>query len=76
MSDLLQPGQHPDADQLSVFVEQALPPHEREQILAHLAICPDCRSIVFLTLPPLEDAVELMPQPIASSASPGTPAGA
>jgi len=61
MSELLQSGQfsgasghHPDADQLSAFIEQALPAHEREQVLAHLAVCPDCRETVTLSLPQLE----------------------
>lgn len=61
MSELLQSGQypgasghHPDADQLSAFMEQALPAHEREQVLAHLAVCPDCRETVALSLPHVE----------------------
>lgn len=61
MSELLQSGQfsgasghHPDADQLSAFMEQALPAHEREQVLAHLAHCADCRETVALSLPALE----------------------
>ena len=37
MSEALQFGQHPDADQISAFVEQALPAHEREQMLGHMA---------------------------------------
>ena len=53
MSDLTQFGQHPDADQLTAFVEHALPPHEREQTLAHLATCEHCRAVVALSLPPL-----------------------
>jgi hypothetical protein len=52
MSDQLQPGQHPDANQLNAFVEHALPLHEQEQTLAHLAICADCRQIVYLSQPP------------------------
>ena len=43
---------HPDADQLNAFVEQALPAHEREQTLAHLAECAACRQVVALSLPP------------------------
>jgi hypothetical protein len=39
---------HPDADQLTAFAEQALPRHEREQTLAHLAVCGACRETVFL----------------------------
>lgn len=48
MSDLLQHGHHPDADQLSAFAERAMPEQERRETLAHLANCPDCRQIVFL----------------------------
>jgi hypothetical protein len=67
MSELQQPGQgrggqphdawavHPDADQLSAFVEQALPAHERESVLAHLAVCGDCRETVAMALPPLQE---------------------
>jgi hypothetical protein len=51
MSDVFQPGRHPDADQLSVFVEQALPAHEQETTLAHLAVCAECRALVALSLP-------------------------
>jgi Carboxypeptidase regulatory-like domain/Putative zinc-finger len=63
MSELTQSGQHPDADQLSAFVEHALPPHEHEQTLAHLAICPDCRAIVALSLPPLDESPTTHPEP-------------
>src|ERR1700720_1860637 len=49
MSDLLQPGQHPDADQLSAFIEHALPLHEQQQTLAHLAICAGCREIIYMS---------------------------
>ena len=49
MNDLLQPGQHLDPDQLNAFVEGALPEHERIQTLTHLADCPHCRQIVFLS---------------------------
>src|SRR5665213_2914437 len=61
MSDFYQPGQHPDADQLSAFAEDTLPAHEREQTLAHLAGCADCRTIVSLALPPVEDVPQLQP---------------
>src|ERR1017187_9988807 len=64
MSELLQSGQHPDADQLSAFIEHALPAHEQEQTLAHLAICPHCRSIVALSLPPAEELPEPHPEPV------------
>jgi hypothetical protein len=63
MSDLYQPGHHPDADQLSAFAEDALPAHERAQTLAHLAGCANCRMIVSLALPPIEDVPQLEPTP-------------
>jgi hypothetical protein len=55
MSELLQFGPHPDADQLSAFVERALPADERERTLAHLAVCPECRAVVALSLPPVDE---------------------
>jgi hypothetical protein len=54
MSDLLQFGRHPDADQLSAFVEHALADDEQQEMLAHLADCPECRAIVALSLPSVE----------------------
>jgi hypothetical protein len=55
MSELLHPGYHPDADQLSAFAEHALPEHERLFTLAHLADCSDCRQIVFLAQQAMQD---------------------
>ena len=49
-----QPGIHPDADQLSVFVEGAASSHEHERMLAHLAECAECRKAVFLMQPQKE----------------------
>jgi hypothetical protein len=66
MSDLLQSGQHPDADQLSAFIDHALPEHEREETLAHLAICPHCRSIVALSMPAAEELPQAHPEPVRS----------
>ena len=54
MSELLQSGQHLDADQVSALVDHALPPHEREAVLAHLAVCGECRDTVALVSPPME----------------------
>lgn len=51
---------HPDADLLTAFVEQLLMPREREQLLAHLAVCPDCREVIGLVLP---ETPELVVQP-------------
>jgi hypothetical protein len=44
----MHPGTHPEADQLSTFVEGAASAHEREAMLAHLAVCAECRRVVFL----------------------------
>jgi len=62
MSDLLQsanaqgrqPEPHPDADELSAFIENVLPAHDRAAVLAHLAVCGECRETVALSLPPAE----------------------
>jgi hypothetical protein len=72
MSEILQSGQdrnvmqHPDADQLSAFAEHALPEHERQATLLHLAVCLDCRAIVALSLPPAESVAEPPPTPVRS----------
>lgn len=65
MSEHFQPGQHPDADQLSAFLDDALAPHERQETLTHLAQCDDCRSLVFLAQEAAVDdapAAEFIPQ--------------
>lgn len=54
MNQKLQPGIHPDADQLSIFVEGAACATERERMLAHLAECEECREAVFLMRGPEE----------------------
>ena len=64
MSELFQAGQHPDADQLNAFVEHTLPAHEQQQTLAHLALCPHCRQIVALSLPPGDESPMLPPEPV------------
>jgi hypothetical protein len=51
LSRNLQPGIHPDADQLSLFVEGAATAGEQERMLAHLAECGECRKAVFLVRP-------------------------
>ncbi len=47
-------GAHPDADLLAAFAEQLLSAQEREQVLAHLAVCADCRQVVALAFPAAE----------------------
>jgi Carboxypeptidase regulatory-like domain/Putative zinc-finger len=56
-------GYHLDADQISAFVEQALPAHERDAVLGHLAVCSECRAIVALSLPEVEAPVQPLSVP-------------
>jgi hypothetical protein len=44
-------GPHPGADTLAAFAESALGGPERQQTLAHLAECADCREIIYLAQP-------------------------
>jgi Carboxypeptidase regulatory-like domain len=62
MSNFLQPGRHPDANQLNAFIEGVLPEHERKESLAHLAECAECRRIVFLA-----QAAELPETPVVAT---------
>lgn len=64
MNQNLQPGLHPDPDQLSIFVEGAATEWERERMLAHLAECEECRDAVFLMRGPEKtpDAQEAAPR--------------
>ncbi len=39
---------HPDAETLSAFTEQVLNAKERDEVLAHLAVCGRCRQVVAL----------------------------
>lgn len=45
---------HPESDVLAAFAEQALTQSEREDVLAHLALCQDCREVLRLAVPPSE----------------------
>jgi hypothetical protein len=63
MSESLQFGHHPDADEISAFVEQALPAHEREAVLGHLAMCAECRAMVALSLPEVEAPAQTVSVP-------------
>jgi hypothetical protein len=48
MSTKTQHEIHPDAEMLSAFAEQALGKHDRREVLAHLAACGRCRTVVEL----------------------------
>lgn len=45
-------GEHPDANLLAAFTEGRLLGREREDVLAHLAACAECREIVALAAAP------------------------
>jgi len=47
---------HPEPDLLNAFVERALTPPEREQVMQHLASCGDCREVLALAFPPRSEA--------------------
>jgi len=56
---------HPDADLLTAFAEQLLQDGERARVTDHLAGCGDCREIVALALPVIEDTTTgVRPAPI------------
>ena len=46
-------GDHPDANLLTAFAEQALPDRERIRVLEHVGRCADCRDVLALATPPL-----------------------
>jgi hypothetical protein len=48
-------GGHPDADVLTAFAELSLSKPDRATVLTHLASCANCREIVALALPPIQD---------------------
>jgi hypothetical protein len=52
---------HPDANLLTAFAEQTLSPTEREGMLAHLALCGDCRDVIALALPAADIVAAPMP---------------
>jgi hypothetical protein len=49
MTATTQHGPHPEAELLSAFAERALSAHERNHVLAHLAVCTRCRQVVALS---------------------------
>src|SRR5437773_3883539 len=49
------PGNHPGADLLTAFAEQALAKRERLHVLEHLSQCSECREIVSLARPEIAE---------------------
>jgi hypothetical protein len=61
---------HPENDVLAAFVEQTLSVAEREGVLAHLALCANCREIVALAFPVVDAAIQsTVPEPTVASIS-------
>jgi hypothetical protein len=48
-------SEHPDPNVLAAFSEQSLPGPERALLLEHLARCGDCREVLALALPEVEE---------------------
>jgi len=49
------PAEHPNANLLAAFAEQALSVHERASVLEHLARCPECREVFAVGSAPAAD---------------------
>lgn len=59
------PTQHPDADLLTAYGENSLSGTERQSVMEHLAMCEECREVVFLALPEGDSAQEAVsPAPV------------
>lgn len=50
-------SEHPDADALTAFAERSLPNLERSVVMEHLARCGECREVLALALPEIEEVV-------------------
>lgn len=57
------PENHPGAEVLAAFSQDAMGKSERAEIFAHLSQCPECREIVFLAQPELDVSRVYVPQP-------------
>ncbi|HLJ76176.1 MAG TPA: zf-HC2 domain-containing protein, partial [Acidobacteriaceae bacterium] len=59
-------GPHPDADLLTAFCENTLLARERKEVLAHLAGCAACRTVVHLAEAPASEPVSAAAAPSRS----------
>ena len=51
-------AEHPSTDTLLEFVERTMAAPRRENVLAHLAICPTCREAVALAIPEANESAQ------------------
>jgi hypothetical protein len=63
-----QAGPHPDSGMLAAFAEGTLLPRERQDVLAHLAACADCREVLSIVAGSTENPLaelkpHLLPRP-------------
>jgi hypothetical protein len=59
------PAEHPAPDVLNAYIEKVLPQSEEQQVLAHLAVCADCREVVFFSQAAVEEVAPAVVQPQA-----------
>ena len=51
-------AEHPSTDALLEFIERSLAEPRRQEVLAHLAICPACRDTVALAMPEVSESTK------------------
>src|SRR5450631_217656 len=59
---------HPSPDVLTSFMERTLPLDERDLVTHHLALCADCREVVFLAGSAAEDVIADEKELVAAAA--------
>lgn len=52
------PQEHPSADALAAFAEQAVTERKKDSVVEHLAQCAECREVVFLASSAAEEVTE------------------
>ena len=68
-------AEHPDANLLAAFVEQALTETERIQVFNHLGQCEACREIAALCVPEEVEVAALSEPQLVAAAAPRVPVG-
>jgi hypothetical protein len=56
---------HPDADLLTAYAENSLGAAERQHVTEHVAVCAECREVLFLAQPEVEQA-QVVAKPVAA----------